>query len=403
MMYTHEKYISKHLNRYIQGEKMKKILRIIFYIILIYFILVFYINKYFFSDNLLVSISKEIIIILLFTILFILNIRRLRFQNNIFSLAIYVYIVLIIVALMRSPNVLSGFIDLKYYLIWPLMFILAKTLITDNKNRQFFYKFIILSALIVGLLGIYFYLTQNYDFLFNRVYDYAIISILGTNDDFGMFMCTALICSCIMILNGVKKHSVYWGLSFLFLYLSYLSLSRTAFFTTLIVFLLFINKIMKKKYLNNHKLELALNFLILTAITICLIMSIKLIQFDKGTFLNSASLIDRMSNAWVNTRAQNFWFGDGFGVIGSDRFGSTLYITADNMFNRIQVNIGFLGLMCVVTILINFVRKTSVENRSLIIIIIAGLLFSGTFADIFMLTPAMVIIYCILGLLSQDY
>lgn len=371
---------------------MDKIKIKIYYITLIYFSVVYYISSFIY-DSMIISFIKEATIIFLFILLFKKIINKVTLISK---YIIFCYICFIFIATLNSKSLIGCIIDYKYYLVWPMMIFITNVLVNSDLEKIKLLTTIQIINLIIAILGFIFKITHNEIFLYGRFGEksIAIKSILPTHFDFGMLMGLNIFITYLLITRYKQKYLI----SYLTIILSsigvFFSYSRTSyvFYLIIIIYMIFnlISRNIKNKFLN---MSIIINMFILGIISL-IFFSNKILNMK---IFSAESLMMRINDTWKNIKVKNVFFGDGLGVIGSNKYNfNTNYPVADNMFNRISINIGIAGIIIITIIIITALIRY--KNKDLFVIVFACLI-SGIFGDIFTLVPFMIYLYCIIGIL----
>lgn len=366
------------------------------YVIIIYYFSFFYIfDIYNIGNSSLISGLKEILILICVLLLMMTRTdnSKLRFKRNYLGVSVAYFIVLLAAAV-RSTTLSYAYIDLKYFLIWPLMIYITTKIIDNYSDYKRILFHVNIICIIIGIIGFLAY--QKHILLFTQwrtIFQVnAPKSILSTSFDFGALMALAIFYNLVTIYFEKLK---IWRLGFIsfYAYMTYLSYTRGSYlsliaFVYLILRSYFVKKAAVKKWHGTVKLVVDV-FMVLLCIYIYF-------NFSDTNALSIDSLVDRVINVWPSLKVDSIFLGDGFGTVGRSVNGISLYGVSDNSFLRIILSMGLLGLAIILIIFKKIYDKAN--NKTLLRVLYASVGVTAFFSDYIVFTPAMILVYCAIGM-----
>lgn len=377
----------------------------LYYLILYYFSFFYTLNIFSIGNFVLISGFKEFLIVILFALCVYKNskinkysVPSIRVKKSSYPLIIYACCILL--ASIRSHTLAYIFIDIKYYLIWGMFIYITSSLITNVKRLRNLVCHVNIICVTIGILGYLLYLDGNVFFLQWRsaFQVYSIKSIVSTNIDFGSLMVIGVLFN-IVLIRKTKAKLFNFILIILYSYLAYFSYSRSIYISLLLILYLFsISYIVRKLPKNglDKFFEIVFN---IAVVIVCII----LINFygDDSDLLSSASFMDRLMNTWPSLKVDSILLGDGFGAVGRSVNSVAIYTVSDNNYLRVLLNMGIVGLL-VIFFLFRMLYQQACDKHILRNIYLS-IGTAAFFTDYFTLTPAMLLLYTMIGICMTKF
>ncbi|MDU5111698.1 MAG: hypothetical protein E6248_14745 [Clostridium sp.] len=373
---------------------MKKIDKIlILYIIVITALYHFFKLNFFKENEVIISFIRDFSILFIAIIMLIRNREKIRMSKISWLLSILLFIQ-ILIGLINGESILKSMYDIRYFIIWPSIIFISYNIVNSKEQYYMILRVMKNIAIAIGILGIYFKITNNLDFLVVRFGEYGVKSILPTHIEYGLLMFLGCAISIYLQQEKTYKKNIYITvIEFIIftigVYFSFSRLSYLAYSTFIVIFFNF--KIIKNKILR-------IIFLLLELSTIIIVIPNLINEIDNVNLFSTASLLDRIYNIWLNLNVTNKLIGNGFGSIGVNN--SVLnsqfdLMLTDNLFVRIYYTLGFLGLA---TIVLGFILMILKSNKNLFLIaLVISLALAALFGDIFTMIPVIPYLYIIFG------
>lgn len=366
----------------------------LYYLLLLFLIYHFLKINFFNGNEAILSLIRDFSIMVI--LVFLLIKRKINRIDRDVAFLLIIYLIFIAVEIIVNGSILGSILDIRYYVIWPSMFFIGYLIIEDDSVFIKIVFSIVNFALIVCMIGLYFKVTFNSEYLFYRFGDYAIKSILPTHVDFGLFMFLAMTL-CLYLKSrhkiGYKKLTLYLTILSIGCFYSYSRLSYVAYIVFSVLYIGY--EIIKNIYIK-------ILFIIsqIVAGIILIINSVELIASSK--IMSIESLLDRINSIWANVEVKNILLGNGFGSIGvnSEYLVSNFSLrVADNLYIKTYYTVGVLGIIIMISLITLMIKKSNYNK--LIIITIVSLALAGLFGDLLNIVPAIPYVYLVFGMITK--